>query len=117
MLLRWSRLVGLTAVVTCLAGCSAGKSSWVATPRGADLPVTTVRVEGKITEEGIECIALRSDAGELFTLVDVPDPFSQWRHYVGMSFLVIGEESPMSRCMQGRTLRVVSMSMIDPTVR
>ena len=105
----------LASVFVC--GCTAASPKQAPKPAGSGDTLPNVRVEGQITEEGIECIALRSDEGELFTLLEVPDPFDQWRRYVGMRFLVIGEESQMSHCMQGRTLRVVTMTMIDPSVR
>ena len=53
-------------------------------------------VHGKLTDEGVECQALRSDDGKLFTLVGDLKGFK-----IGDEVYVSGHISPISFCMQG----------------
>ena len=72
----------------------------------ADAPVT---VTGLLTDEGVECPALRGEDGVLYTLVDKPDPFKP-----GDRVTVTGLPVEISTCMQGTTLRVKSMRAAEP---
>lgn len=75
-----------------------------------------VYIEGSLTSEGVECVAFRSDEGELFTLLDIPAVYQPWRNFVGLRFLVVGTEVEISHCQQGRTLTIVEMALIWPPV-
>ena len=58
-------------------------------------------VKGKLTDEGIECQALRSIDGELFTLVGDLNGFKN-----GDEVVVCGTIAEISFCMQGTTIIV-----------
>lgn len=58
-------------------------------------------VTGIVTDEGVECPALRSRSGELWTLAG-----SLGRIAKGDRLIVEGREAEVSACMQGRTLLV-----------
>lgn len=60
-----------------------------------------VRVEGRLTDEGVECQALRSESGELYTLVGNLEGF-----HMGQDVYVEGTEVEVSVCQQGTTLDV-----------
>jgi len=59
-------------------------------------------VRGKLTDEGIECPALRSDSGELFTLVGDLNGFQN-----GDEVIVCGTIAGVSICMQGTTINMI----------
>jgi hypothetical protein len=61
-------------------------------------------IRGKLTDEGIECLALRSD-GELYTLTGDTDGFQ-----VGDEICVCGAVADLSVCMQGTTITVTHIS-------
>lgn len=73
----------------------------------AEAPVETgagIEVAGRLTDEGVECAALRGEDGKLYTLVGKPEGFA-----IGERVRVRGEPVAFSFCMQGITLRVLSM--------
>jgi Protein of unknown function (DUF5818) len=62
---------------------------------------SAICVKGRLTEEGIECPALRTDEGNLFTLIgDLGDFHS------GDDVFVCGTVSAQSICMQGTTINL-----------
>jgi hypothetical protein len=61
----------------------------------------TIRVTGVITDEGVECIALRGDDGRLYTLAGNAGGFEP-----GDRVRVIGRRADVSFCMQGTTIEV-----------
>ena len=70
----------------------------------------SVTIVGKLTNEGVECQALRGDDGQLYTLLggelgDLP---------VETRVRVIGERLEFSSCQQGITIRVQSITPADP---
>ena len=70
----------------------------------------SVTVVGRLTNEGVECQALRGDDGQLYTLLggelgDLP---------VETRVRVIGERLDFSSCQQGITIRVRSITPADP---
>jgi uncharacterized Ntn-hydrolase superfamily protein len=74
-------------------------------PAGASTGAAAgIEVAGRLTDEGVECPALRGEDGELYTLVGKPQGFATGDHV-----LVRGEPVAFSFCMQGITLRVQSM--------
>ena len=60
-----------------------------------------VTISGRLTREGVECQALRSDKGELFTLVGNLQGFGP-----GQRVRVTGQRIEVSTCQQGITVRV-----------
>lgn len=60
-----------------------------------------VRVTGRLTDEGVECPALRGDDGMLYTLTGDTAGFRP-----GDRVTVTGEVAEMSICMQGTTIGV-----------
>jgi hypothetical protein len=71
-----------------------------------------VFVKGTLTDEGIECQALHTENGELFTLVGDLEGFK-----VGDSVYVLGTIVPISFCMQGITIAVDWISKDAPKCR
>lgn len=67
----------------------------------AEDPPERAEVTGMLTDEGVECPALRSDGGELYTLAGDTGDFS-----VGDRVTVEGTIAEVSSCMQGTTIRV-----------
>lgn len=61
----------------------------------------TIRVTGVITDEGVECTALRGDNGRLYTLAGGAGGFK-----TGDRVRVIGRVAQVSFCMQGTTIEV-----------
>jgi len=66
--------------------------------------VKRIVVTGKITGEGVECRALRSNNGILYTLVGNLRGLKE-----GDKVRVVGKVMKMSTCMQGTTLAVESI--------
>lgn len=60
-----------------------------------------VRITGTLTDEGVECQALRSESGELYTLVGNLEGF-----HMGQEVYMEGTEVEVSVCQQGTTLEV-----------
>ena len=69
------------------------------TPRAGE-----VRVTGRLTDEGVECPALRGDDGRLYTLAGDTGGFKP-----GDRVTVAGTVAEMSTCMQGTTISVRSI--------
>lgn len=66
-----------------------------------DMPEGSVLVEGVVSEEGVECPALRSDGGDLYTLAGAPGDLEP-----GQRVRVVGTIAEISTCMQGTTIQV-----------
>lgn len=65
----------------------------------------TVNVTGVLTDEGVECPALRGDDGQLYTLNrGATEGFN-----VGDRVRVVGKVAEISFCGQGTTLEVLSI--------
>jgi hypothetical protein len=92
---KWfSPLVG--AVALCMAvSCGEGPD---VPDRG---PAPTVTVKGNITDEGVECLALRDSADTLYTLAGATGEYGP-----GDEVCVKGEINEYSYCMQGLTIVV-----------
>lgn len=65
----------------------------------------SIQVTGQITGEGVECPALRSDDGELYTLAGETGRFGE-----GDRVTVEGTVAETSFCMQGTTIEVEDIS-------
>jgi hypothetical protein len=61
----------------------------------------SVKVTGTLTDEGVECPALRGDDGQLYTLTGDLEGFS-----VGDHVRVVGKVAERTFCGQGTTLEV-----------
>jgi len=75
-------------------------------PPGATAPVEVV---GTLTDEGVECPAMRGDDGELYTLT----PRDTGGAEVGDRVRVTGRFAEVSFCMQGSTIEVESIEVLD----
>jgi hypothetical protein len=64
----------------------------------------SITVTGTLTDEGIECQALRGDDGVLYTLTGNLGAFS-----TGGRVTVSGSVAELSICQQGTTIRVTSI--------
>ena len=56
---------------------------------------------GTLTDEGVECPAMRGDDGKLYTLVGDLAGYKTGDHVI-----VTGEFMLISKCMQGQTIRL-----------
>ena len=65
-------------------------------------------LEGRLTDEGVECPAFRSDDDELYTLTGDLGGFGP-----GDRVRIVGEPVAISTCMQGTTVVVVEISAIE----
>ncbi len=68
---------------------------------GAPSAGKTICIKGKLTDEGVECQALRTENDELYTLVGDLKGFG-----VGDNVCVSGTIAEISFCMQGTTIAV-----------
>lgn len=68
---------------------------------GDDPPAGAIRIEGRLTDEGVECQALRADDGTLYTLLGDLGELK-----AGDAVELEATRVDVSFCMQGRTLRV-----------
>jgi hypothetical protein len=72
-------------------------------------PGTRISVNGTLSNEGVECPAVRGDDGKLYTLAEPPTGgFGP-----GDRVHVEGEVAGMSRCMQGITLSATTITAAD----
>lgn len=113
----------LLSAVLLLAGCNGGVQppetgtgeAVAVTPPVATPPVASpaapntgapgeLRVEGRITDEGVECPAMRSADNTLYTLAGAPDWVTP-----GLEVVVTGSVAEMSICQQGTTISVKSV--------
>lgn len=79
-------------------------------PRGGAGGEEVVRVTGTLTDEGVECPAMRGDDGTLYTLTGADlAPYE-----TGDRLVVEGTRAGISFCMQGTTLAVTSVQRADP---
>ena len=83
------------------SGGAHGQSLRRSTAQDAPAFGATVCVEGRLTGEGVECQALRTDDGELYTLVGDLGEFRP-----GDEVSVCGTIPAFSVCMQGTTIAV-----------
>ena len=67
--------------------------------------VVMITVSGVVTDEGVECRAMRGDDGLLYTFVDLPAEIA-----TGDRIEVRGAEMADSTCQQGVTLRTVRVA-------
>lgn len=77
-------------------------------PAGPDDGDSTIEVTGTLTDEGVECQALRGDDETLYTLTGDLGGFG-----VGDRVRVRGERAQMSFCMQGVTIAVESIEAAE----
>ena len=66
-----------------------------------------VTLSGRMSDEGVECAAMRGDAGELYTLTGADD----WPE-AGTQVTVEGRIAEMSICQQGLTIAVASIEAL-----
>ncbi|HEX2834070.1 MAG TPA: DUF5818 domain-containing protein [Thermoanaerobaculia bacterium] len=108
--MRKRLLVALTFVV--LAACSAATDTTAtdsATTDSATTDTTTngrITVTGTISDEGVECLALRGDDGKLYTLGRPRNPPAS-----GQRVRVTGTIAETSICMQGTTINVETIEV------
>jgi len=79
----------------------ASQNNVVSLLNGSSVTGTTICIKGQLTDEGVECQALRTHSNELYTLVGDLKGFS-----VGDNVCVSGTVAEISFCMQGITIAV-----------
>jgi len=75
--------------------------------RPSDAAPDEICVRGRLTDEGVECPAMRGSDGKLYTLVGDAAPV------VGGEVCVCGRVAELSSCMQGMTIVVTRMGPPD----
>ncbi|HET9225044.1 MAG TPA: DUF5818 domain-containing protein [Thermoanaerobaculia bacterium] len=70
----------------------------------------SVRIVGTLTDEGVECPALRTDDGQVYTLT----PRDLQGFKVGDRVAVVGKVAEISFCNQGTTLEVQKIQGAKP---
>jgi len=94
--------VALAGLAGALAGCDGS-------PTGpSPFDPRFVRVVGTLTDEGVECPAMRGDDGTLYTL----GPRELVRGEVGDRVRVVGRIAEGSICMQGTSLVIESFEVL-----
>lgn len=112
----------VTNVVLLTAALIAGGCGGKTEPRNSStggapsLRADTVVVEGLLTDEVLECAAVRNAVGEVFALDEIPPPFDEWERFLNERFMVVGEEIVSNRCGKARTIRVLDMGLVLPPV-
>jgi hypothetical protein len=66
-----------------------------------------ITITGVVTDEGVECPAVRTDAGDLFTLVGLSPPPK-----TGDRVEITGTPMAFSTCQQGVTIKVREMTPV-----
>ena len=81
----------------------AGKATKKPAKKGAKKQPKTgfICVRGTLTDEGVECQALRGDDGQLYTLLG-----DLQGHKIGEEVIVCGNVVQISFCMQGTTISI-----------
>lgn len=108
-------VVWLTAGLI-VGGCGGKREPWYEPTGSPSSRADTVVVEGLLTDEMLECAAVRNDAGGVFALEEMPPPFDEWERFVDERFMIVGEEILSDRCGEARTLRVLDMGLVLPPV-
>lgn len=95
----------LLTVVPFVTGCAAQSPQPPAA--GSASAEGKIVVTGKITDEGVECLAMRGDDGKLYTLGRPNNPPK-----AGQRVRVTGTIAQMSICMQGTTIAVEKIELL-----
>jgi hypothetical protein len=102
---------GLALALLVVPGCApAEEGETPAAEEDAGMPAEGEQLflEGRLTDEGVECPAFRSDDDELYTLTGDLGGFGP-----GDRVRIVGEPVAISPCMQGTTVNVVEISAIE----
>lgn len=70
--------------------------------------LSAIIVTGVLTDEGVECQAMRGDDGELYTLGIIPEEFN-----VGERVAVTGEPVLIGTCQQGVQIDWTKLERIE----
>jgi len=74
--------------------------------------IEEITITGTLTDEGVECQALRDDKDKLYTLSNMKlDDLSKFK--LGQRVVVIGKTNMTNFCMQGEVLGVISIKEIS----
>jgi hypothetical protein len=93
------KLVLVAVILVSLLGCATQNAA----PSSGSIVVT-----GRITDEGVECLALRGDDGKLYTIGRPQNPPA-----TGQRVRVTGTIAEMSICMQGTTISVEKLEVLE----
>jgi len=96
-----------SAITLCLllaAACATNSGGGGGEPQEREGEQGMVTITGRLTDEGVECQALRGDDGKLYTLTGDLGDFK-----AGDRVRVTGKVAEVSFCMQGTTLAVATI--------
>ena len=99
----------ILALVVGLHGTGLGAAQDAMRPPPAKRAVS-VTVTGTLTDEGVECRALRAEDGALYTLTGDLKTFK-----TGDRVTVTGTIAEVSTCMQGTTIAVTKIEKVKTT--
>ena len=100
----WRLVCGsVAATAISLAACATSSP----TPREIAKPseTKTMKIQGQLTSDGVECPAMKADNGTTYTLLGDLKGFK-----AGDRVIVEGTPVEISFCMQGTTLKVVQIT-------
>jgi hypothetical protein len=69
----------------------------------------TITITGRVTDEGVECLAVRGDDGTLYTLAGG----DRGKLRTGARVRITGTIAEMSFCMQGTTINATTVDVLE----
>lgn len=103
-------LVSSLLLVAVVLGIACGATTEPPESPGQRTTSGEVVVTGTLTDEGVECPALRGDDGQLYTLTGAALDGIE----TGDRLRVRGSVAELSYCMQGRTIDVGAVERLEP---
>ena len=98
---RWMVVPLIAAALQCTTAAPAKKEEAVQQPAG-------VTITGVVTEEGVECPAVRGDDGKLYTITGTGRETLR----PGMRVRISGSVAEVSTCMQGITISATKVEAL-----
>jgi hypothetical protein len=83
--------------------------SGIVTVAREERPSGPITITGRVTDEGVECIAVRGDDGRLYTLAGG----DRDRLRTGARVRITGTVAEMSFCMQGTTINATTVDLLE----
>jgi hypothetical protein len=84
-------------------------SGIVTVARADERPSGSITITGRVTDEGVECLAVRGDDGRLYTLAGG----DRDKLRTGARVRITGTIAEMSFCMQGTTINATAVELLE----